>query len=195
MSVTANSGLGFSAAGDSGTLEVLIDTAKALAFDASNGKLQVTLDSSKGIGFDGSGRLALVPDDSTIGFDGSGQIEVKDDGIGSDQLAPLGVDTAALANNSVTLAKLGYQAQLDEFNVVGQTLFTLSQAVGDSVYRTSATVRAYLNGQRLRNAANMGAGMAAGSYFVFQDGSDTKVAIKSSDALASGDIFLVDYIY
>ena len=163
-------GAGLSKAGS--TLNVELSSMGGLTFNTTgdDGTLEVALGTNEGL-INFAGYIGVDYDDSTIGIV-SNQLAVKTDGIG--------------------LTQFGVRYQADEFSGTGATLFTLANAVSVSAFQNGANVKVYLNGQRLRVAPNMSSSMAEGSAFVFQDGSDTKIAIKTG--LDASDYLLADYV-
>ena len=90
---------------------------KVLGYDASGNVTQVALTETGTVGVDTDAGLSIASniisakvDASTIGFDGTGNLEVKDDGIDTDQLADNAVDTAQLAESAVDTDQLADSA-------------------------------------------------------------------------------------
>ena len=79
VELSSNKGLAFSGAGASGTLEVIIDTAKGIGFSGS-GELQTKIDVAKGLEYDGTSGEIAVKLKANRGLDfesGTGLLEAK----------------------------------------------------------------------------------------------------------------------
>lgn len=131
---------------------------------------------------DSNGVMAVQADGSTIGVSASG-IKVADGAI----------DTTQLADDSVTIAKLGILPATDDYTATaGQTSFTLSNRIAaDQIANFKQMVRAFRNGQRLKPVASSPAD--ASEYTVSDDGSNTIVTLGSG--ITAGEVLIVDYWY
>ncbi|MGI9554842.1 MAG: hypothetical protein ACR2M6_02605 [Vampirovibrionia bacterium] len=131
---------------------------------------------------DTSGVIAVQADGSTLTVGGSG-VKVSDGG----------VDTVQMADDSVTIAKLGILPSTDDFTANGATLaFTLTNRIAaDQIANFKQMVRVFRNGQRLKPVASSPAD--ASEYTVTDSGSATVVTLGANPA--NGEVIIVDYWY
>ena len=166
----------------SGQLALDVNTAKALTIDSSNG-LEVKIENNLGLAFDGvSGGLKAVVDDATIQIDNAnGQIKVKDSGIG----------TAKITDDSITLDKLKFRAEFEDFAGNGSaTTFDLQYSVHSNWFKK---VVVYRNGLRLKFVASNPANVD--EYSVANNGTGSVCRVTFGSAPGSSDSIFVDYMY
>ena len=131
---------------------------------------------------DSNGVMAVQADGSTIGVSSSG-IKVADGAI----------DTTQMADDSVTIAKLGILPATDDYTANGSTAaFTLSNRIAaDQIANFKQMVRVFRNGQRLKPVASSPSD--ASEYTVTDSGSATVVTLGANPA--NGEVIIVDYWY
>lgn len=137
----------------------------------------------KGNGLTSSaGVFSVLADGGTITVGGSG-IKVSD----------ASIDTQQMADDAITMAKLGILPATDLFSPNGSTAsFTLANRI--AVAQLSAfesCVRVYRNGQRLKPVASSPAD--ASEYSIADTGSATQITLGANPA--SGELLIVDYWY
>ncbi len=137
----------------------------------------VQLQSNKGIS--NSSGLGLVLDGSSLGVGASG-LKVSD----------LGIGTAQIANSAVTLAKVGFSAEVDTLSPDGSTSgFNLTQQITIAAFHKMAIVMR--NGQVCKAVASSPSG--ASEYTIANSGANTVVTF--GDNPASDDVLQVHYLY
>ena len=70
-------------------------------------------------------------DGTTVGLNGDGELEVKDSGIGNDQLATDSVETAKIKDANITVAKINYDT--NDFEADG-TKLSIKQSFSDETF-------------------------------------------------------------
>jgi hypothetical protein len=127
--------------------------------------------------------------DLTVALDGS-TLSKSASGV---KISDGGVDTEQLANDSVKFSKLGILPDTEQFTGNGSlTSFNLTERIEVSQLNDfKAMVRAFRNGQRMRQVASDPAD--ASEYTVTDSGSATVITM--GGAPAAGEIVLVDYWY
>lgn len=165
----------------SGQLALDINTAKGLVIDATNG-LEVNLQANGGIDFDAStGALEVEVDDGTVSINGSGELQVTDSGI----------STVKIAADAVSLEKLKFRAEFEDFNGDGSaTTFELQYTVLATFFKK---VVVYRNGLRIKYVASNPSG--ADQYKVDNSGTGGVAKITFGTAPSNTDKIFVDYIY
>ena len=137
----------------------------------------VEVQSNKGIS--NSSGLGLVLDGSSLGVGASG-LKVSD----------LGIGTAQIANSAVTLAKVGFSAEVDTLSPDGSTSgFNLTQQITIAAFHKMAIVMR--NGQVCKAVASSPSG--ASEYTIANSGANTVVTF--GDNPASDDVLQVHYLY
>ena len=174
---TSSPGLEFS----SGELGLDVNTTKGLTIDSTGG-LEINLQNNGGIDFDAStGGLELEVDDGTISINTDGELQVSNSGIG----------TSKIADNSVSLDKLKFRAEFEDFSGTGSaTTFDLQYTV---LATFAKKVVVYRNGLRIKyvntNPSNVD------EYKVDNTGTGGVARITFGSAPSSADKIFVDYIY
>lgn len=165
----------------SGQLALDINTAAGLNIDSTNG-LEVKLEANKGLDFDAStGGLEVEVDDGTVSINGSGELQVTD----------AGISTAKLSDDSVSLNKLKFRAEFEDFNGTGSaTTFDLQYTVLAAFFKK---VVVYRNGLRIKYVGSNPSGVD--EYKVDNTGVGGVAKITFGTAPSNTDKIFVDYIY
>jgi hypothetical protein len=182
LSVTAYDGIGVDANG------VTAVTATATSGQQYGGLVNSRTANGSGAASAGAGYLAVATDDSTLRVNASNQLIIK----------ALGVDTAQLAANAATIAKLGIQFNEETLPAAG---FTSADPSVDALASTALVdsngygyVQCYRNGvaDMTKNATGTSmAGTGATQFKLSADGTNIEIG---ADISATGNSYRVRYL-
>ena len=173
---------------------VAVDLATTPGLEFSSGKLQAKIKANSGIGLDGTGLSVLAK--AGIQIDSAdGNLKLRLDGLTLAQsasgvkVADGGVDTTQLADDAVTLAKVGWTPEIEVATGDNSaTAFTLAQQIDSSFYKM---ILVHVNGQHAKYVASSPAD--ASEYAVDDTGSATRITFGA--APDTGDALSFSYIY
>jgi len=173
---------------------VAVDLATTPGLEFSSGKLQAKIKANSGIGLDGTGLSVLAK--AGIQIDSAdGNLKLRLDGLTLAQsasgvkVADGGVDTTQLADDAVTLAKVGWTPEIEVATGDNSaTAFTLAQQIDSAFYKM---ILVHVNGQHAKYVASSPAD--ASEYAVDDTGSATRITFGA--APDTGDALSFSYIY
>ena len=174
---------------------IAVDLATNSGLSFTGAKLQVGLKANGGINKDANG--IFVNTTNGVQVDGSGNITLKLDGTSLAQGAngvkvnDLGVGTAQLADNAVTLAKSGFRPAFVDATGNGSTAaYDLLHDIDTDFYNA---VMVYVNGQAAKLVASSPSDSS--EYAVDRNGGSSKTRITFGGNLDTGDALQVRYLH
>jgi len=187
---TVQGGDGIAVTGNS----VAVDLATNAGLEISGAKLQAKVKANSGVGLDADGLSVLVKAGLQIDS-GDGNLKLRLDGLTLAQsasgvkIADGGVDTTQLADDAVTLAKVGWTPEIEVATGDNSTTaFTLAQQIDSSFYKM---ILVHVNGQHAKFVASSPAD--ASEYAVDDTGSATRITFGA--APGTGEALSFSYIY
>lgn len=169
-----------------GALEVSVSDGLEIISDAIAVKNGAALDFA-------GGSLDVQVDDATLEVDGVGNhLQVKNLGVDTQHLAASSVETAKIADDSVTAAKVGFQAYQELTTISGSSTVNIDLAREvDSAF--SNGIMAYKNGLAMLNQTALGGSAANSDEFTLSVVSGV-TRLSFGSALADTDSILIVYM-